>query len=245
MVKWLNLLIMKYFFVIILFLFGFHFVNGQEVLLEKDVESDTLPKTWGPNRANFGHLYIDYGMFATNAESKFAEILQAKSYTFSIGYRYKKKICELYSVGLDFGYYEVTYFLRQYDLKILPNDITHDKEKYNFDNFYMEIYNRFNYGKRGDHIGNFIDIGGYGNLAFSIHHITIDRDIENDNFAEEVEVKNKKLTYTEIYSYGLRARIGFNRYVISANYRLSDLFKDSYNLPELPRLSCGLQIGFH
>ena len=53
------------------------------------------------------------------------------------------------------------------------------------------------------------------------------------------------LKYYEPFNYGVLARFGINRYVIYANYRLSDLFKSSYNYAELPRLTLGVQIGLH
>jgi hypothetical protein len=47
----------------------------------------------------------------------------------------------------------------------------------------------------------------------------------------------------ENFAYGFLARAGTNRYVITAKYRMSDIFKSSYAIPELPRLTVGVEVG--
>jgi len=54
-----------------------------------------------------------------------------------------------------------------------------------------------------------------------------------------------KLKYMNSVNYGLTARIGYNRFVIFAMYRFSDIFKSSSDRIDLPRLNVGLQLGIH
>jgi len=58
-----------------------------------------------------------------------------------------------------------------------------------------------------------------------------------------VRLSTTQLKYVENFSYGLLARIGVSRYALTAQYRLSDIFKSSYAMPELPRLIVGIEVG--
>jgi len=236
----------KIYFITLFCFLGF-FSNAQTVLLEENVEKDTITPKWGQNYKNYQHFYIDYGFLVDQPEKKGADIKYGNTHTFSIGYRYKRRLCNFYAIGFDLSYYRFTYNLKQDSNKILPNTLQHNKEKLIFNNLSLELYNRFNIGRRGNLIGKFIDIGVYGNWAYGIKHFYRDElsNANPNNHANIVEVTNKNLDYMENINYGLRARVGINRYTISANYRLSNFFKEKYNYPELPRLSIGLQIGFY
>jgi hypothetical protein len=100
---------------------------------------------------------------------------------------------------------------------------------------------RFNYGRRGNIIGKFIDLCAYGDWTFSASNNTKDKR-QNGN---HVKTRITHLNYYNSTNYGVLARIGFNRYVFYGSYRLSNMFKSSANFPELPRITVGLQIGFH
>jgi hypothetical protein len=41
----------------------------------------------------------------------------------------------------------------------------------------------------------------------------------------------------------LLARIGIGRWAFTGSYRLSDIFKTPYQMPELPRLTVGVEVG--
>ena len=60
---------------------------------------------------------------------------------------------------------------------------------------------------------------------------------------EKVKVSTTRLSYVENISYGFMARLGTNRYALTARYRTSDLFVTGYDLPELPRLVLGVELG--
>ena len=54
-----------------------------------------------------------------------------------------------------------------------------------------------------------------------------------------------RLNYLNDGNYGAYAQFGINRYVVYAKYRLSDMFNNSVQYSELPRLIVGFQIGLH
>jgi len=223
---------------------------GQTVLLEQDVNADTIPKMVGPNLKHFSHFYFGYG-FVLGADADGSKIKYGSSSDFVYGYRYKRKLSEFYAVGFDLFYHSTAFHLKQDSTKALPNNILHDdkgeKEKLTFHNFSLGLYNRFNFGKRGNYIGNFLDLGARVDWPFSVVHFTKDiYDIANINNGGVVKTKTTRLVYTEPIYYNAFARLGFNKFVITASYRLSDLFKKEYDLyPELPVLIMGVEIGLH
>jgi len=239
--KKLNLLILILCFSLI--------VNAQKVLMEETVKELGI-ETQGPNLEHFTHLYFDYGFVVGKPEGKGAEINYGSSHTFTAGIRYKRKISDLYAIGFDINYhYMVFNLLQDSTKKLVPNNLIHDKEKLIFHNLGLELYNRFNFGRRGNIVGKFIDIGAYGYWAFSRKHYILDKTHNSIYLADNEETTYTGLDYATWYNYGVRTRLGFNRYVISATYRLSDLFNDKFHNAqydcELPRFTVGVQIGIH
>lgn len=219
---------------------------GQEILLEQDLETDTLEDKRGPNLKNFSHMYFGYGFVVGPAEATGSEVAYGKSTDFNVGFRYKRRISNLYALGFDLAYGVTSFNLKQQQGKLLPDTILHESEKINFNHFGLMIYNRFNFGKRGNVLGNYIDLAAYGNYEFSVKHIYTERHLKpNAANANITKVVNRQLTYTNPFNYGVQARLGFNRYVFYGSYRLSELFKSEFIYPELPRLIIGLQIGLH
>jgi hypothetical protein len=218
---------------------------SQEVLLEKNIRDNAYSHIKGPNMKKFSHIYLGYEFFAGNSDDKGADIIYGLSSCINIGYRYKFKIIEFYSVGFNIDYSFKKYLIKQNAEKILPNTQLHDKEKIRFSNAGLELYNRFNIGKRGNIIGKYLDIGLYGNWAFAINHFIKDKVADENNKAELVTIKYSNLTYTRRLYYGLSARLGLNWLAISAEYRFSDLFKKEYQFPELSRLAIGLEFAIY
>ncbi len=229
----------KYLFFIILQLITL-IAGAQAVLLSQDVSNDTIKKTVGPNMRSFHHFYMTYGFMADKGE-KGADIKYGNSSHFDIGYRYKLRVSNHYAVGTDFWWSTSSYNLKQSKTKVLPDTLLNDKEALRFNNLSLGLYNRLNFGKRGNHVGNFLDFGAFGQFTYSLVHYTRNN-MPNGNI---VETYTKKLKYYNPLGWGLIARIGFNRYIITASYRMYDLFKSSYNYPELSRLTIGAQIGFY
>lgn len=221
-------------------------VFAQQVIMEQDVAKDTVPSDFGPNLKNFSHFYTAFGIIAGAPHGYGTNIRYGNSSDFNTGFRYKRKLSNFYSLGFDLGYGLTSFKLKQDSTKILPNAKLHYNEKINFNHLKLILYNRFNFGKRGNHIGNFIDIAAYGDWEFSVKHIYTDKHpLLNVDNATTTKVVNTGLAYTNPFNYGVQTRIGFNRYVLYGSYRLSELFKDPFSYPELPRLIIGFQISMH
>ncbi|MFH2141843.1 MAG: hypothetical protein ABIJ97_05440 [Bacteroidota bacterium] len=237
---------MRLFILLLILLFA---VNcfPQTVLLEEDVEGDTIIQKNGPNLKRYGHLFLDYGLFADKPEGSGLDIMYGNSSSFGAGYRYKYKITNFLAFGWDLHFSGWTFRIKQNDQKTFPDTILHKRERIGISNWGGEIYIRINYGKRGNQIGKFIDFAGYGNWVRGADHFTLDKlSTPNAVHAKIVRTTYSDLLYIEKYNYGVNFRLGFNRFVMGASYRLSDLILESFNTyPELPRLHIFLQIGIH
>jgi hypothetical protein len=235
-----KMIVMKKIFLILCFAWACFSSYSQTVKLHEVVD-DTVMGKHGPNLKNFSHFYLGLGFMAGAADSTGSDILYGRSTDLVIGYRYKLRFSNFFAVGYDLSFNSYKYALKQDSQKLVPDTIQHNKENLSFNNLGASLYMRFNYGRRGNRVGHFIDLGGYGDWTFSAVNFTKDKR-QNGNI---VRTKISNLDYFNSTNYGLTARLGFNRYVFYGNYRLSDIFKSSKKLPEMPRLTIGLQIGFH
>ena len=231
-------------------------LHAQDVLMAEEVLTDSIDPAFGPNYSNYSHFYLGFGMVAGNSLDG-SPIKYGMSIERGIGLRYKWKFNRVLSAGFNLGYSYTQYQLKQDSAKTLPNQLLHKKEKLSFHNLYLGVYQRINWGKRGNYIGNFIDLGGRFYWPFAVNHVTKDQlPANNINNGNMVKVKTSNLAFTNPYYYCAALRIGFNRYVLSVSYRLSPLFKTDPNLfsqynnviqhyEELPLLIIGIEVGLH
>ena len=147
--------------------------------------------------------------------------------------------------------YAATQFnLKQLDTKEVPTTEIHDKEKIKLHGLGATFYNRFNFGKRGNIIGKYLDIGGFLNYTINSIHYTKDNisdseDLFNsDTHAKVKVVKNSRLDYIQPIQYGVYCRAGIDWFALKFTYRFSDVFKDDYNWNELPGIYITAEISF-
>jgi hypothetical protein len=213
-------------------------VFSQDILLQQNVKSDSIRPTYGPNLRNYLHGYFGLGFpLFTNETVKYTK--PGVSSSFNLGLRYKRRITNYLAVGLELGIDATSYKLKQTDPKTIPDTIINVKEKFLISTLMSSGYVRINVGRRGNYIGNYVDLGAYGGWNFQKKHKTTN---ENED-GEKVRLSTTRLKYVENFSYGLLTRFGISRYTLTAHYRLSNIFKASYGMPELPRLIVGVEIG--
>ena len=211
---------------------------SQDILLEQNVKADSVRPKYGPNLSNYLHGYIGLGfpLFTSEAVSY---TKPGSSSAFDFGLRYKRKLTNYLAVGIDMGVVAAAYKVQQKEGKTVPDTIINDKEKFQINSLQGSVYTRINVGRRGNYIGNFLDLGAFGSWNMIKKHKTTNENEEG----EKVKVITGKLKYVETFGYGLLARIGVSRYAFTATYRLSDIFDSSAAIPELPRLIVGVEIG--
>ncbi len=219
---------------------------SQSVVLSKNVD-EQYTGNHGPNMRHYGYLYSGIGLVVnTPADDTPVRILGSEEYT--TGYRYKLKLLSFYALGLDVSYIHTRY---SYDLDALDrfnpsNPLTfedHEKRHVLVNNsITLEVYQRINIGKRGNILGNYIDLGIAGSWNHTVKEIIVKSYDDNQYLGSSRRV-NRGLDIHEPFSYGLTARIGRNKFAIYGKYRLSDYFNNTYNIPEIPRLRIGLELG--
>lgn len=228
-------------------------LQAQDVVIDEDVNADTLLASSGPNRANYFHWYATYGLVSMQPEAAGADIIFGYSYHVSFGLRYKRRLTNWLAIGssLDFG--TTSYRLKQDSSKVMPNAGLHDKEVVAFSDMVLAPYVRINIGRRGNTLGNYLDLIGWGGWNYASKHFTKDKlSIANASGASLVETTEKRLVWSEPLNYGVGARIGIGRYAVYGKYRLSDRIIKTVSAngltgssiyPELPRLVVGFEMG--
>lgn len=215
--------------------------NAQYEIIHEDVNPvDTVRPDFGPNGKKFA--YSSYGLHTiipieTNAQ---APVMPGASLGYKFGFTQKYRICSFLSFGYNLEFNSITYRYKQTDDKTFPDTLNHLRQSVSNSAIGAGLFLRINFDpKRGNYLGYFLDMGGYGDWHLSRTYKTKDED------ALEQIVYNRvtKLNFMEKYQYGLYASIGLNKINIYARYRMSDIFKAPYKSAELPRLSVGLGLS--
>ncbi|GAB4249381.1 MAG: hypothetical protein Kow0079_02030 [Vicingaceae bacterium] len=217
------------------------FQSQAQINKTKDESSDRHP-----NSIHFSHWYIGGGFIFGSSEGKGGEVTPLGNNYFEMGFRYKFKIAEAIAIGADVSYFNYWFKLKQDSSKVLPTNDINDKEKLKFNSLILSPYLRIKYKSNGDMMGKFIDLGGYFGYMYKSKHYTYNKhDIANEAGGSNTETYNNNLVFTEDLVYGLNTRIGLGHFILTAKYRLSDLFKEDYIFPELPRFMVGIEVGLH
>lgn len=229
----------KIVYLLVLSLTAGSWLRGQDVVVEKDPAVDTLIPRWGPNYRHYIHFFLGIGA-AVDPGSTGATIRQPHFVDdFQFGLRYKLKLANFLAVGTELAYSFNNFVLKQDSSKTLPVSTLFDRQRMTFHNAQLGLYLRINYGKRGNSLGNYIDLGAYG--EYVIRHVFITRMKNADNTI--TRSKTRGMDYYNPLNYGGMLRIGFGKWAFYGQYRVSDLFYPSKNLPELPRITAGIQLS--
>ena len=215
-------------------------VQAQRVVISEQVDRKQNHTEFGMNRKNFRHFYTGIQFMAGSAVSSNAAILYGRSARTELGMRYKRKYSEVFSGGYDLFVTRDAFYMKQHEDKTVPDNVLHKRERLNFLSGGGGLYQRINFGHRGNHMGQYIDLGFYAAWFLQTRHITLDTAGDM-----RIKVKSTGLPYTNSWAYGLTGRLGFGSVVIKAGYRLSELFHSDAAMTELPRLTFGLEFGFH
>jgi len=220
------------------------FVNSgdstQVVMDEKNVTAAYTPSSVGPNRKWHRQFYLQLGFMADNPNAG-ATIRYGLSTQWGLGFRLKRRFNNTFSATNEWGYRATTFNIKQEAGKLVPNAVHHNTEKIDFHSITSSLHLRVNVGRRGNYIGNFLEVGGYAGYAFVTRHLTW------DNFHDEAnttKVVQKGLDYVNRLDYGLSGKIGINHWSLFTRYRMSKMFKNSSGYPEMSKLTIGVDLGF-
>lgn len=217
--------------------------QAQRVLLRVEPPADSATARYGPNRSFYRHLYLGYAPVVGRANGPGADLRYFKSAEFFLGVRHKYRLNRSVAAGFDARYVRLAYHLRQNSQKLLPNSSLHHSESLVISQLQLEPYVRLGFGRRGNVIGHFVDVSGWGGWALATSHHYEDR--PGTGGGKRTVVVERDLDYLRRWPFGLGARLGAGRYVATARYRLSDTFTQQANpaYAELPRWTVGLELG--
>ncbi len=215
-------------------------LSAQQVIIAEDLRESAVSKDFGMNRKHFRHAYIGVHFLAGQAEESGADVRYGKSWSFEYGVRYKRKFSEFYSVGGELFTRRLAIWPEQIEGKMIPGPDIYDDEKLVYLQLGGGLYHRINVGERGNYIGRFFDTGAYAAWNFHVRHVYFKE--QDDAY---LRVRRTGMSFPALFEYGVLARLGFNNIVLKASYRLSDTFRSSAELPDIPRLHFGVEVGLH
>ncbi|WP_216688686.1 hypothetical protein [Hymenobacter siberiensis] len=215
--------------------------RAQQVLVQANVADDTVKTTFGPNRRYFGHAYFGYGLLAGPAGSGAAVRYGLGSAELRGGGRLKVRFSQALALNADLGYAYQRYNLAQNGQKLVPASTLHRSESLALHQLYSELSLRLNYGRRGNAVGRYVDLLAGSGWVAATSHITEDDPAPG---ITSVETTERGLPYLRRWSGLVGARVGVDRYALTARYRLSPVFASGYGAwPELPRWMLGVEVG--
>jgi hypothetical protein len=214
---------------------------AQRVLLGSNTGQDTVREAYGPNRFFFRHLFLSYVPIVGQSDG--AELHAFRSAEFSLGARHKYRLSQAAAVGFDLRYTRLNYSLKQTTDKVLPTAAQHYSEALVLHQAVLEPFVRLNMGRRGNVVGHYLDLTGWGGWVAGTVHAYEDR--PGAPGASRTVVHERGLNYLRRWPAGVGARLGSNRYAAVVRYRLTNTFTGTTaaGYPELPRWAAGLELG--
>lgn len=206
---------------------------AQSVVLEQDVNQDTIVPSKGANRKFFTSSYIAAGSIlgASTGDSSIA-MDAGKSWELKYGISYKIRANNVYSLVFDVEYSRQAFYTE-------PLDAQNRYEKLILNNSGIGVMNRFNFGKRGNRVGNYLELGASGQYAFMVR-----KKVLTQNDKEDAPYKSLKATFNAPHevnrlNYYADARLGFGHYIVYGRYLLSEILNDKAMGGQLPAITVG------
>lgn len=213
-------------------------------LFQYDLASDTSENHIGPNKKLFGYSTIGLGSTVGVAEGDMKSKIIPSS-NFNLGSLGRIRINNVLAIGTGFQYDRTAYLLDQNSSKVFPDSTEYDKQKLAFHSLQIAPFIRINFDwllgrKRGNFLGDYIDIGAYGGYSFGIRQVV---KFEDETTNEKFRVVKRGMEYLDRLNYGWMARLGFNHFAFYGTYRLSNwVDQDKYSFA-FPRITVGMQLA--
>ena len=222
-------------------------MHAQRPVVSVEVDTAKEISNYGPNRRFFAHGTIGLGMYTAPYDAGLKTNWWSSG-SFVYGARLKFKLWSWESIVLDVNYRYDRFGINQKQQKASPlSPASYQRERLSVHNLSGSVCNRINFGKRGNVMGVWLDLGVYADRTFRTSHVTLNQYYDS-NSPNAYHYKNRtkvtRLAYLNDYNYGLTMRMGYDYAGIFVNYRLSDLIQDppAGNYGDLPRLMIGIEI---
>lgn len=208
--------------------------------MDKQQEQRFVQERHGQNLARFTQMFFRFG-FVLPPDEAGAKLHFGSSVEFSLGFRHKYKISNVYSLGFETEATYVGYRLRQESGKRLPDTTLHRRERLETTSLGVNFFNRINLDPgRGNTIGKYIDLCVRGQYTFF-------ELMRKNNLPDGSRVRSviSRLPYVNHYQAQAMVKLGIGHFAVYGAYRFTDAFRGSYNYPELPRATAGIEIGLY
>jgi hypothetical protein len=220
---------------------SFKWANAQKQIIHQNLKQDTLKVNSGPNSRKFTHAYLLVAGIVP--DSKIVDV--AKSHEFGFGWLKKRKLNNIFSIGFDLAFSYRNYRISDTSYYALPPGSTLLKERIYTRNFQLKPWLRINFGKHGNTLGKYIDLGAFGEWSFARTHYYKFENPKGTPEGVKGEYLLKKHDWFLPLNYGAMLRIGLNKWSLFGMYRVSDMFKQNVYFKELPRITAGINYAIY
>lgn len=218
-------------------------LSAQTDLLHEWVSIDSLEKERGPNRELYTHGYYSVGFYAGKNALSGNNVLDSKasSNRMTIGTRSKYRFSDYFAVGADqeYGYTTLKYNAGLATAKVDSGG--YDKNKINTADFGVGLFARFQFFKRGDRIGGYIDVGGFGRWYYFTRFVGVNK-FEPGGASKAQKNIYRWTSFTEPIQYGYFVRVGYENIMFQFNHRVVDYFAKRW--PQVAPFELSIQLGF-
>ncbi|MFT7614733.1 MAG: hypothetical protein ACI9J3_003718 [Parvicellaceae bacterium] len=235
---------------LILLVLSLNSVRAQDVLLNQTTKAVLLDKgDVGPNKKKYAHNFLGVSFAVPTRLENETNIYGGSSVGMEYGRRFKRKLSTTFSMGFDLASAYMQYrskkdtfsFYNQIYGSTSPDSLVTDK--LSFTTIRLEPYFRINFGKRGNHLGKYIDLAFYGEFMISSSHVAKFKH-ENDLLVKKSQVRTRYLKYTNKLFYGPELRYGNAFYNFYVRYRIPDIMNNKLSSSpyQLPNIVAGLNL---
>jgi hypothetical protein len=223
-------------YIFLLLLFPSIAFSQTNVLRKVPKNHDQIP-TWGANRTHFIQGVFGVGFYTpigvANPDFKFGP-----SYDISFGAIYRYKIANSFNIGTSLSIAGQAIALNDVGMVKSWDNTIHSKASLSNSLFILKPFLRFNLSpKRGDYLGTFVDIGGFGSWNF--YPVAMFTDKRNGERYVQMYQQDKQ---QERFQYGFFASVGRDWFRLEASYHLTNMLKDESF--EMPRYAMAVVFGF-
>lgn len=209
---------------------------AQDVLMEQDVDQDTVISDYGKNKSRY--FGSTFGMSVPVEDISGSESLErGSSYMVHYGVYYKMKINNAYSLLVQAAYQRPIY-----SLKVSSPDVRYQELVLN--NASLALMNRFNFGQRGDFIGYYLALGASADYTLRNKMRSKTDAVDPASDFKFYKVEQFDLNYINKLTYNAEVQIGINKWVLFGKYRLTDAIDKDKTGFQLPQTTVGVLFDF-
>jgi len=239
----------NYIFLLVLLLFlSVKFAYSQDDLIDENVDDYTVfeKSNFGPNAKHFTYQYFGVDFYLPSVYEEQKSIFYGQSYKFTYGIKYKFQPVRWLSIGTDLNFNVINYNVKDIILlSAILNSSRTMQEKFVLLNSGSEFFMRFFVGKRGNTMGKYFDIAGFG--FFTIQNRVVEKYQMEATSMKEQKIVSKQTELFNNLNYGIMLRGGVKYFAITFKYRLTDLLSSdiykSYVQTDLPKFTFGIEFA--